>query len=100
MNGFMQWCLGAFIISMVGLGVMEIFEPEADLPNKYDFCKTEGGYWHCSHHPMTYEYPERLECVDKHCEVKIDRKTGDKFKFMEIRFENWEKERGYLHVHD
>lgn len=97
MSGFMNWCLGAFVICMALLGIVALFDGDID---RDENCVYRDGYYHCSNHPMTYDVAKRLECVDKHCEVKIGRVTGDKFKFMEIQLENGERPMGYFHLDD
>ncbi len=64
-----------------------------------------GGTWHCSHHPLTLEALERLECLDPNCDTKQDYKTGDKFTFSKVWVYSGVEPKakyipGYLHLHD
>ncbi len=58
-----------------------------------------GGHWHCSHHPLTREYIESLECVNKTCEWKIDWETRVLFRWEMLNLKGGESEMGYSHVH-
>ncbi len=61
---------------------------------------TRGGdlVFYCSHHPLTREVIERLECMNTRCEIKKDSLTGDMFIFGELRLKGGRM--GYQHVHD